>query len=211
MSNTISSLAGSAGAAAAYQTQTNAVSSKNESSNASAASSINGPAAVYEKQASDASKGGIYSPQKMSKEERDAFVNKLQEEQAAQMESFNKMVIDSVLGQAKSSTIAAGSDEMWKFLASGEYTVDAETKAKAQEDISEDGYWGVKETSKRLFEFASSLAGDDEDAMKKMQDAIEKGFKEAGSIWGKDLPDISNQTLEATNKLFEDYYEGKAV
>ena len=125
------------------------------------------------------------------------------------MESFNKMVMDTVLGQSKSATIAAGSDEMWKFLASGEYTVDAATKAKAQEDISEDGYWGVKQTSQRLFDFASALAGDDEDTMKKMQDAIKQGFKDAGAVWGKDLPDITNNTLDATNKMFDDYYASK--
>ena len=100
-------------------------------------------------------------------------------------------------------------DSLWKFLASGDFEVDAATKAKAKEDISEDGYWGVKQTSQRLFDFASALAGDDEEKMKEMQKAIEKGFKEATSAWGKDLPEISNQTLEATNKLFEDYYASK--
>lgn len=43
----------------------------------------------------------------------------------------------------------------------GDFTVDAATKAQAQKDISEDGYYGVKQTSERLFDFASALAGDD--------------------------------------------------
>ena len=38
-------------------------------------------------------------------------------------------------------------DDMWKVLASGNFTADDDTIAKAKEDISEDGYWGVKETS----------------------------------------------------------------
>ncbi|HAG69794.1 MAG TPA: hypothetical protein DCL38_07460 [Lachnospiraceae bacterium] len=179
-----------------------------KASETSGAAASDSTAAVYEK--SSASSGnGLYSVNKMSKEDRTALVNKLKADQAAQMESFNKMVMDTVLGQSKSATIAAGSDEMWKFLASGEYTVDAATKAKAEEDISEDGYWGVKQTSERLFDFASALAGDDEEMMKKMQDAVKKGFKEAGSVWGRDLPDITNNTLDATNKLFDDYYASK--
>ena len=50
---------------------------------------------------------------------------------------------------------------------------------------SEDGYWGVKQTSQRLFDFASALAGDDVDKMKEMQAAMEKGYKMATKAWGR--------------------------
>ena len=102
-------------------------------------------------------------------------------------------------------------DAIWKFLASGEYTVDAATKEQAQKDIAEDGYYGVKQTSERLFDFASALDGDDADKMKKMQDAITKGYEQATKAWGKELPDICKETLEATNKLFDEYYASKAI
>ena len=207
MSNTISSVASSA---STYQVDTKSSASTKAAESTSSAASSKDVAAVYEKSsASASSNNGTYSINKMSKEDRETLVNKLKADQAAQMESFNKMVMNTVLGQSKSATIAAGSDEMWKFLASGEYTVDAATKAQAQEDISEDGYWGVKQTSQRLFDFASALAGDDEGMMQKMQDAIKQGFKDAGAVWGKDLPDITNNTLDATNKLFDDYFASK--
>ena len=45
--------------------------------------------------------------------------------------------------------------------------------------------------------------------MKEMQKAMEKGFKKATGAWGKDLPEISSKTLDAANKLFEDYYKSK--
>ena len=38
----------------------------------------------------------------------------------------------------------------WHTLASGSFTVDDATRAQAKKDISEDGYWGVKQTSQRL-------------------------------------------------------------
>ena len=47
--------------------------------------------------------------------------------------------------------------------------------------------------------------------MKEMQAAMEKGFKQATKAWGKDLPGISQDTLSAANKLFEDYYASKAA
>ena len=107
------------------------------------------------------------------------------------------------------ATSYANATDMWKFLAKGDFTVDAQTKLQAQKDISEDGYYGVKQTSERLFDFASALAGDDVDKMKEMQAAMEKGFKQATKAWGQDLPDISQKTLEAANKKFEEYYASK--
>ena len=80
---------------------------------------------------------------------------------------------------------------------------------QAQADIADDGYWGIAQTSQRLFDFASALAGDDVEKMQKMQQAMEKGFKQATAAWGKSLPEISQKTLEAANKLFEDYYKSK--
>ena len=103
----------------------------------------------------------------------------------------------------------ANDDSIWRTLASGNFTVDAATKAQAQKDIGEDGYWGVKQTSQCLFDFASALAGDDVENMKKMQAAMEKGFKQATGAWGRSLPSICSQTMDAANKLFEDYYASK--
>ena len=100
-------------------------------------------------------------------------------------------------------------DDMWKALASGNFTADADTIAKAKEDISEDGYWGVKQTSSRIFDFAMALAGDDEEKMQKMKAAVEKGFKLATKSWGKELPDISKNTYSAVMDKFDDYFASK--
>jgi len=106
----------------------------------------------------------------------------------------------------KQGVTFAKADDMWKMLASGDFEADAETIAKAKEDISEDGYWGVSQTSDRIFDFAKALSGGDMEKMKEMQEAVAKGFSEATKTWGKDLPDISKQTLEAVNKKFEEFY-----
>ena len=67
----------------------------------------------------------------------------------------------------------------------------------------------VKQTSERIFSFAQALAGDDEEKMTKMKEAFEKGFKEATKTWGKELPDISQNTRDAVLKKFDDYFAGK--
>lgn len=147
-----------------------------------------------------------YSVNKMSKEDRAALVKQLQADQQSREQQLTDIVKKMMSQQA--STYANAND-MWKFLAGGNFTVDAQTKLQAQQDIAEDGYYGIKQTSERLFDFASALAGDDVDKMKEMQKAMEKGFKQATKAWGRDLPDISQKTLDAANKKFEEYYASK--
>lgn len=166
-------------------------------------------AAVYEKTSEDTNKG-TYSINRMSQEERSALVEKLKADQQARQKQLADLVHQMMSKQAGTFGLANNDeDSMWKFLASGNYTVDAETKAQAQKDIAEDGYYGVKQTSERLFNFASALAGDDVEKMKKMQDAMLKGFNAATKSWGRELPSICQQTLEAANKLFDEYYASK--
>ncbi|MDE6433265.1 MAG: hypothetical protein K2L07_03420 [Lachnospiraceae bacterium] len=172
----------------------------------------NQAAAVYEKSDSTSTKKASYSVNKMSAKDRAALVQQLKADQASRKQSLIDLVQSMMGGQAKSAAIAKGDkDAIWKFIASGKYTVDEATKKQAQEDISEDGYWGVKQTSQRLFDFASALAGDDVEKMKEMQAAVEKGYKLAGKAWGGELPEISKNTFDATNKLFEEYYKSKGV
>lgn len=170
------------------------------------------PAAVYEKTKKEDTSKEPYKINKMSKEDRAALVKALKEEVEARQKQFLELVKQSLTGQGEKIAIATDNmDGIWKALAKGNFTVSEEVKKQAQEDISEKGYWGVEQTSKRMFEHASALAGDDVEQMKAMQKAMEQGYKEATKAWGKELPDISKKTLEAANKLFEDYYKSKGV
>ena len=99
---------------------------------------------------------------------------------------------------------------MWKFLASGKYTVSADVKAQAQADIAEDGYWGVEQTSERIVEFAKALTGGDTSKIEEMKAAFEKGFKAATGAWGSKLPDISQRTYDAVMDKFDDWAGKKA-
>lgn len=158
---------------------------------------------VYEK-SSEPEKKATYSINKMSKEDRAALVQKLKEDEANRRNQLSSLVQKMLSGQAGVSKLAD------LFSPDNLKNVSAADIAKAKEDVSEDGYWGVKQTSQRLFDFASALAGDDVEQMKKMQAAMEKGFKQATKAWGEDLPGICQETMRAANKLFEDYYTSKS-
>ena len=191
-----------------YTTKVDKNTSNSDAVSKTADKAYSGESATYEK-------GGIepkatYSINKMSKEERAALVNQLKADAEQRQSQFLDIVRKTISGQAGAFG-KANDDSIWRTLASGNFTVDAATKAQAQKDIGEDGYWGVKQTSQRLFDFASALAGDDPEKMKKMQEAMEKGFKQATKSWGGKLPGISQDTLAAANKLFDDYYNSKGV
>ena len=129
-----------------------------------------------------------------------AMINKLKadaEERTAQLRS---LVEKMMLGQGNAIGTA---DDIWSFLRTGNFTVDAATKAQAQADIAEDGYWGVEQTSDRMIDFAKALCGGDPDKIEEMREAFKKGFKMAEEKWGGELPEISQRTYEATMKKFD--------
>ena len=151
-----------------------------------------------------------YSINKMSKEDRASLVKQLKADQDAMKQDLINIVNKAINKQAKTFTIAnLSEDEVWQHFAKGDFEVDEQTKEQAKKDISEDGYWGVKQTAQRLFDFASALAGDDVDKMKQMQTAMAKGFGEAEKTWGRKLPEITDDTKAAANNLFKEYFDSK--
>ena len=147
---------------------------------------------------------------KMSDSDRSKLVESLKADLDNQMSRFTNMMTQMFQKQGITANLSQGND-FWRFMASGNYTVDAKTKADAQAAISEDGYWGVAKTSQRIFDFAQALAGDDPEKMKEMQAAVEKGFKQAEEAWGGSLPAICGDTHSAIGKLFDDYYAQRGV
>ena len=172
----------------------------NKTSGTASANNYSDTAATYE-----SSKGQTVSSA-TSKSANPSLVAQLKADSDNRMQQLQSLV--SKMFEKQGITIGTA-DDMWKALAGGNFTADADTIAQAKEDISENGYWGVKQTSERIFSFAQALAGDDEEKMAKMKDAFEKGFKEATKTWGKKLPDISQNTRDAVLKKFDDYLAGK--
>ena len=157
--------------------------------------------AVYEKSTSE--KKATYSINKMSAEDIAAIVEQMKQDQVNRKQQLCDLVNQMLSKQAGTSKLAS------LFSPENLKNVSPEAIAQAKEDVSEDGYWGVKQTSQRLFDFASALAGDDVEKMKEMQKAMEKGFKQATKAWGEELPSICKDTIDAANKLFDEYYKSK--
>lgn len=146
-----------------------------------------------------------------TKPDNSALIARLKAEQQERMNQLTDLVQRMITGQGKAFSLATGDDSIWKYLASGEYTVDELARKQAEEDISEDGYWGVKQTSDRILEFAKALSGNDPSKAQELLDAFDKGYKQATGEWGRDLPEISKQTYDAVHKKFDEWAESANV
>lgn len=167
-----------------------------ESAKTSSATAAEEAGAVYEpskETAADSAKK-TYTPDTN-------LINKLKADADARTQQLRSLVEKMMTKQA---TTYGNATDIWQFLRSGNYTVDAATKAQAQADIAEDGYWGVKQTSDRIISFANALTGGDPDKIEEMRSAFEKGYKQAEKTWGGKLPDISQQTYDAVMKKFDE-------
>jgi len=84
-------------------------------------------------------------------------------------------------------------------IAAGDKEIDLSkiTQEDAQKLIAEDGYFGVEQTSDRIVNFATGLAGGDPTKIDAIKQGVEKGYQEALKIFGGTLPDISHQTYDA--------------
>ncbi|MDY0389345.1 MAG: hypothetical protein RBQ88_00360 [Desulfobulbus oligotrophicus] len=106
----------------------------------------------------------------------------------AQLSMLRDLVANLLREQGVNTTIATGS---------GEISLEALTVEEAQELVSEDGYFGVEQTSERIFQFAIGLAGGNPSHIDAVKKGIDQGFAEAKKAFGGWLPDISYTTYDA--------------
>ena len=82
-------------------------------------------------------------------------------------------------------------------------------RLKAQELISEDGYFGVTQTTDRIMGFAKALVGEgaSEQQIENMRAAVQKGFDEVAKLFGgfDKLPQVTKDTYDAIMKEFEQW------
>ena len=170
------------------------------------------PAEKTENKKEENNSGVVYEPSSsattgsVSKKPDANLVAKLKADSDARISQMKSLVEQMI---SKQGQTLGKTDSIWSFLASGNFTVDAATKAQAQKDIADDGYWGVEQTSSRIVDFATALAGSDPKQLEKMRDAFKKGFDNATSTWGKSLPDISQRTYQAVMDKFDKLVESE--
>lgn len=173
--------------------QTSDSTSAASTSTTSSATADSDVAAVYEPSSEGVAASKTYT-------QNTDLVNQLKADAEARTSNLQSLVQKLMTQQA---TTYGNATDIWSFLREGNFTVDEETKKQAQEDISEDGYWGVEQTSDRIVSFATALTGGDPDKIDSMIEAFEKGYKMAEETWGGELPEISQKTYGAVLEKFQ--------
>ncbi|MDD2557290.1 MAG: hypothetical protein PHH87_03250 [Desulfuromonas sp.] len=97
-------------------------------------------------------------------------------------------------------------------LSMGDTSIDIKslTPGQAQELVAEDGYFGVEQTSERIFKGAIGIAGGDATRLDAILKGVEKGFAEAEKAFGGTLPEISYKTREAVLEKLNNWAESNS-
>ena len=191
-------------ATSSKQATNNTQATDSKSSNTKNTSNAYSDGVIYEKSSSNNNVTSSDAGTVKVKRDNSAIISQLKSDAETRMAQMQSLVTQMFQKQGKTIGTA---DNMWKMLANGNFTADADTIAQAKKDISENGYWGVSQTSDRIFSFAQALAGDDKEKMQTMVDAFKKGFSEATKSWGKSLPSISNDTYDAVMNKFNNWFD----
>nr|WP_321268033.1 hypothetical protein [uncultured Sulfurimonas sp.] len=143
------------------------------------------------------------------------FTQKISKEEAVELrEQITKNAQEMMLSSTTiQSTLASKSDDfasLYKDFQSFLGDIGYEGKPiaelsqeEAAELVSEDGFFGVTQTSERIANFVINGAGGDEDLMRAGREGMLQGFKEAEAMWGGELPEISQQTMAKSIELVD--------
>jgi len=160
-----------------------------------------------------------YKPikKKLSTEE----VKALNEEQEnMKIDLMKKFVNDTIKNQSKllGKSIDGGDNELsqestdllTKIFGSVEkaYPPIATTQEGAKQAIAEGGPYSVNAVADSIMTMAKAIAGDDQEKIQEMRDAVEKGFSKAGlefkNATESDLPQICKDTHTEVMKRFDE-------
>ena len=70
------------------------------------------------------------------------------------------------------------------------------SKEEATELVSEDGFFGIQQTSDRIADFVINSSAGDENLMRAGREGMLLGFEQAEKMWGSELPKISQETMK---------------
>jgi len=121
------------------------------------------------------------------------------ESKAAQLAQIMSEVQSYLKGRVDQSSFEVDYQKFQDFLSEVGYdgkSIASLSKEEAAELVSEDGFFGVKQTSERIAQFVISGAGGDEELLREGRKGILQGLKDAEEMWGGKLPDIAYETMD---------------
>ena len=143
------------------------------------------------------------------------FTEKISQEDAKEIrakitQNVNEMILKSTNFQStivnKTDDFTTNHESFQDFLSDIGYEgkpIAQLSQSEAAELVSEDGIFGITQTSQRIANFVIHGAGGDEERFRAGREGILQGFKDAEAIWGEALPEISQKTIQATLEILD--------
>ncbi len=143
------------------------------------------------------------------------FTEKISKEDAVELraqitQNANDMMLKSTTIQANLSNSADDFTQSYgdfqSFLSDIGYAgkpIAELSQDEAAQLVSEDGIFGITQTSERIANFVINGAGGDEDKLRAGREGMLQGFKEAEAMWGGELPEISQKTMQAALEMVD--------
>ncbi len=117
-----------------------------------------------------------------------------------QYAQLQRLVSASFIEQGMAAELAVSDDET--------KAIEDISAEEAAELISEDGYWGVAQTSERIVNFAIEMTDADPERVQEVRDGLLEGFAAAKEALGGFLPEISEQTIATVLEQYDVYAAG---
>ncbi|DAB28335.1 MAG: hypothetical protein A2513_08950 [Sulfurimonas sp. RIFOXYD12_FULL_33_39] len=158
---------------------------------------------------------GTLNPAKNIQPIKTLFTEKISKDEAMEIreqikQNSNAMAFNStsIQGGIKSADdiFAKQYDDFQSFLKNIGYEgkpIAELSKEEAAELVSEDGFFGIEQTSTRIAEFVINGGGNDESRLRAGREGMIQGFKEAEAMWGGELPEISQKTMQKAIEMVD--------
>ncbi len=141
--------------------------------------------------------------EKISKEEADDLRAQIKENA-----NFFALKSTNVQGKLVSSEIGfkEAYADMQNFLKDVGYTgkpIAELSQDEAKALVADDGFFSIDKTSQRIADFVINGAGGDEDKLRSGREGMLQGFAEAEAMWGKELPEISQKSMQKALEMVD--------
>ncbi len=132
-------------------------------------------------------------------EEVDAIKEAYKESQAKRFAQMMAEVQSLISGKVEGQSFEVQYQQFQDFLEGIGYegkNLASLSQDEAKELVSEEGFFGIRQTSERIAQFVISGANGDEALLREGRKGILQGLQEAEEIWGEKLPELSYETIK---------------
>lgn len=139
--------------------------------------------------------------EKLSKDEAQEIRDQLK--QNANAMAFNSASMQGKISSSKDKSEYESFTSFLKDIGYNGKPIAQLSQEEASALVSDDGFFGIEQTSKRIADFVINGAAGDESMLRAGREGMIQGFKEAEEMWGGELPEISQKTMQKAIEMVD--------